>query len=159
MAKEINMQKAKEVFDTVVNMFDTRNLNYDKHEDKLLIKSGFTGEDLPIEFIVVIKPDQEVVQVLSRLPLSMPEDKRIDGAIAVCAANYGIVDGCFDYDLNDGEITFRLTSSYRESTLGEELFEYMIMCAAGTIDDHNDKFFMLSKGMMTLQQFLEQENR
>ena len=159
MSKEINMQKAKEVFDTVVNMFDTRNLNYDKHEEKLLIKSGFTGEDLPIEFIVVIKPDQEVVQVLSRLPLSMPEDKRIDGAIAVCAANYGIVDGCFDYDLNDGEITFRLTSSYRESTLGEELFEYMIMCAAGTIDDYNDKFFMLSKGMMTLQQFLEQENR
>ena len=159
MSKEINMQKAKEVFDTVVNMFDTRNLNYDKHEEKLLIKSGFTGEDLPIEFILVIKPDQEVVQVLSRLPLSMPEDKRIDGAIAVCAANYGIVDGCFDYDLNDGEITFRLTSSYRESTLGEELFEYMIMCAAGTIDDYNDKFFMLSKGMMTLQQFLEQENR
>ena len=159
MSKEINMQKAKEVFDTVVNMFDTRNLNYDKHEEKLLIKSGFTGEDLPIEFILVIKPDQEVVQVLSRLPLSMPEDKRIDGAIAVCAANYGIVDGCFDYDLNDGEITFRLTSSYRESTLGDELFEYMIMCAAGTIDDYNDKFFMLSKGMMTLQQFLEQENR
>ena len=34
----------------------------------------------------------------------------------------------------------------------------MIMVSAGTIDNYNDKFFMLSKGMITLQQFIEQEN-
>ena len=54
------------------------------------------------------------------------EDKRVDGAIAVCVANNGLNDGCFDYDVRDGEIRFRLTSSYRESTPGTALFEYMI---------------------------------
>ena len=88
----------------------------------------------------------------------MPEDKRVDGAIAVCAANYGLVDGSFDYDLRDGEIRFRLTSSYRESALSEDLFEYMIMVSAATVDQYNDKFFMIAKGIMTVQQFLEQEN-
>lgn len=158
MAEEMNMQKAKQVFNTMIRMLDTRGWHYEKHEDNLLIKSGVQGDDLPIEFIVVVKPKQQVVQFLSRLPFSMPEDKRVDGALAICVANYGLVDGSFDYDLSDGDITFRLNSSYRESTLGEDLFEYIIMCAAATVDNYNDKFFMLAKGMMTIQQFIEQEN-
>ncbi len=158
MAEEMNMRKAYEVFSVLINMLDTRGWKYEMHEEDLLIKSGIKGDDLPIEFIVVVKPRNEVVQFLSALPFNMPEDKRVEGAIAVCAANYGIVDGSFDYDLTDGKILFRLTSSYRESKLSEDLFEYMIMVAASTVDNYNDKFFMLAKDMMTIQQFIEQEN-
>ena len=53
MAEEMNMQKAREVFGTLVKMLDTRDWKYEKHEDKLLIKSGVKGDDLPVEFIVV----------------------------------------------------------------------------------------------------------
>lgn len=158
MAEAVDMKKAKSVFETLTKMLDSRDLHYEKHEDDLLIKSGVKGDDLPIEFIVAIRAEKQVVQFMSRLPFSIPEDKRIDGAIAVCVANYGLCDGSFDYDLSEGDITFRLTSSYRESVLGEDLFEYMIMVAAGTVDRYNDKFFMIAKGMMTVQQFIEQEN-
>ena len=152
------MKEAKKVFDSLVKMLDERDWNYEKHEDELLIRSGIKGEDLPIEFLMVIKPKHQLVQFLSKLPFSFPDDKRVDGAIAICVANYGLIDGSFDYDINDGEIIFRLNSSYRESVLGPDLFEYMIMVSASTIDNYNDKFFMLAKGMMTIQQFLEQEN-
>ena len=158
MAKEMNMQKAKEVFGTLVNMLDNRGWKYEKHEEDLVIKSGVKGDDLPVEFIVLVNPRNEVVQFYSAMPFNVPEDKRLDAALAVCVANYGLVDGSFDYDLSDGEIRFRLTCSYRESTLSEELFEYMIMVSASTVDQYNDKFFMLAKGMMTVQQFIEQEN-
>ena len=83
MAEEMNMQKAKEVFNTLTKMLDTRDWKYEKHEDKLLIKSGVKGDDLPVEFIVVVKPRNEVVQFISAMPFNMPEDKRVDGAIAV----------------------------------------------------------------------------
>ena len=155
---EVNMAKAKEIFDALVDMLDTRGWKYDKFEEDLVIKSGIKGEDLPIEFIVVVKPKNQVVQLLSRLPFEIPEEKRVDAAIAICVANNGLVDGSFDYDISDGQITFRLTSSYRESTLGADLFEYMILVSAGTIDDYNDKFFMIAKNMMSVQQFIEKEN-
>ena len=155
---EVNMTKAKEIFGTLVAMLDERDWNYEKLEDDLVIKSGIKGDDLPIEFIVIVNPKNEVVQFISKLLFNMPEDKRVDGAIAVCVANYGLVDGSFDYDISDGEIRYRLTSSYRESILGKDLFEYMIMVAAGTVDNYNDKFFMLAKNMITIQQFIEQEN-
>lgn len=155
MSNEINMELAKRTFDTLVNMFESRNLQYDKHEEELIVRSGIKGEDLPIDFIVVVKPSNEVVQFLSKLPFNMPEDKVIDGAIAVSAANYGLVDGSFDYNVMDGSIIFRLTSSYRDSILSEDLFEYMIMVSAATIDEYNDKFFMLAKGMIDIQKFIE----
>ena len=158
MAEELNMQKAQEVYATIIRMLDNMEWKYEKHEDDLLIKSGVKGDDLPIEFIMVVRPKNQVVQFISSLPFNMPEDKRVDGAIAVCVANYGLVDGSFDYDLRDGEIRFRLTCSYRESTLSEELFTYLIMVSASTVDNYNDKFFMIAKGMMTVQQFIEQEN-
>ena len=152
------MREAKKVFDSLVKMLDERGWKYEKHEDELLIRSGIKGDDLPIEFLMVVKPKNQLVQFLSKLPFSFPDDKRVDGAIAICVANYGLIDGSFDYDISDGEIIFRLNSSYRESVLGPDLFEYMIMVSASTIDNYNDKFFMLSKGMITIQQFLEQEN-
>ena len=155
---EVNMEKAKEVFDALVNMLDTRDWKYEKFEEDLVIKSGIKGEDLPIEFLIVIKPNNQVVQLLSRLPFQIPEDKRVDAAIAICVANNGLVDGSFDYDISDGEITFRLTCSYRESYLSADLFEYMILVSAGTIDNYNDKFFMIGKNMLTVSQFIEQEN-
>lgn len=158
MARELNMERANRIFNALVQSLDKNGWNYDKHEENLLIKSAIKGEDLPIEFIVVVRPKQEVVQFLSRLPFVVPEDKRVDCALAICIANNGLVDGSFDYNLTDGEITFRLTSSYRDSILGAELFEYMIMCSASTIDNYNDKFFMLGKGMITIEQFIEQEN-
>ncbi len=159
MFEEVDMQKAQEVFATIVRMLDGIGWRYDKREEELLIKSGVKGDDLPIEFIIRVKPRNEVVQFISAMPFNMPEDKRIDGAIAVSAANYGIVDGSFDYDISDGQILFRLTSSYRASTLGEDLFEYMVMVSASTIDKYNDRFFMLAKGMITIEQFLELEGQ
>ena len=157
MSEELDMQQAKKVFDTLVNMLDSKGWSYDKHEDKLLITSGVKGDDFPIEFIVLVQPNNQVVQFISRLPFTIPEEKRVDGAIAVCVANFGLVDGSFDYDVSDGELRYRLTSSYRESTLGEELFEYMIMVAANTVDRYNDRFFMLSKGMIDIQRFMEMD--
>lgn len=158
MAEELNMELAKKNFDALCASLDNRGWTYDKMEDKLMIKSGVKGDDLPIEFFIRIIPRNEVVQFISSLPFNMPEDKRVDGAIAVCAANYGLIDGSFDYDLSDGEIRYRLTCSYRENILTDEQLRYMVNCAAATVDDYNDKFFMIAKDMMTVQQFIEKEN-
>ncbi len=154
---ENKAERAKKVYATLIKMLDNKEWRYERHDDDLVIKSGVKGDDLPIEFIVMVRPENEIIQFFSRLPFEMAEDKRVDGAIAVCVANYGLIDGSFDYDISDGEIRYRLTCSYCGSEISESLFEYIIFCAASTVDRYNDRFFMLSKGMMTLQQFIEQD--
>ena len=154
---EINMTKAKEVYRTLLKMLDAKKFKYERHDEDLLIKSGIRGEDLPVEFLMVVMPKNEVVQFISPMPFNIAEDKRVEAAVAVAIANYGLINGSFDFDLSDGEIRFRLTSSYRDSTLGKDLFEYMMMVGASTVDNYNDKFLMLSKGIITVEQFMEQE--
>ena len=77
----------------------------------------------------------------------------IDSDISVI--NNNLVDGCFDYDLSDGTIIFRMTNSYLESEVSRELFEYMLFLSFTTVDEYNDKLMMLSKGLISLAQFLE----
>ena len=143
------------MYDVLCRMMDNKGWHYEKEEEDLIVKSGVKGNDFPIEFIIRVNPRNELVSFFSKLPFNVEEDKRIDVALAICAVNYWLADGSFDYDLSDGSILFRLTSSYKESTLGEALFEYMVIVSAATVDNYNDKFFMMSKGMMTYQQFIE----
>lgn len=157
MENEVNMERAREVYDELCEMLDTREWSYDKDEERLIIKSGIKGKDLPINFILIVNPKSQVVQFLSSMPFAIPEDKRIDCAVAVCVANYGLVDGSFDYDITDGEIRYRVTSSYRDSRLGPDLYEYLIMVGASTVDNYNDKFFALSKGYTTIQEFIDND--
>lgn len=155
---EDNMKQAKEVFSTLVEMLDEKEWQYKKDEENLMIHSGVTGDDLPVEFIVAIDAEREVVRFLSKLPFTIPEEKRVDGAIAVCVANNGMVNGSFDYDINTGSIIFRLTTSFKSgSVLSKDLFEYMILVSAHTVDHYNDKFLMLAMGATNLQQFIDQE--
>ena len=144
------MEQAKQVYQKIINMLDNRGWKYERHDEDLVIASGVTGEDLPIAFIFAVKPQNHLVQFLSKIPVTMPEEKRIDGAIAACAASNHLIDGSFDYDVMNGSIVFRLTSSYLNSDISEDLLEYMLMVSAATIDEYNDKFLMLAKGMITI---------
>ena len=89
------------------------------------------------------------------MPFKMDETKRVEGALITSYANYKLADGSFDYNLGDGSIIFRMTSSFRESLIGAELFKYMISCAAYSVDKYNDQFFMVSKGMLSVDDFVK----
>lgn len=155
---DANFIKAKSVFDTICGLFDSNNWKYSKDEENLRIEASFSGEDLSMKTIFLIRPDKQLVTMFSPLPFNIAEDKRVDAAIAVAIANYGLVNGTFDYDLSDGEIRFRIVAPFMDSTLSASVFEYMIRLLFNTVDNYNDRFLMLSKGMITLEKFVELEN-
>lgn len=152
-----NMKTAKNTYYTLCTKLDQMGWKYEKFEENLVVKSGVRGDDLPIEFIIVVNSDTQIVRFMSKLPYNIPEDKRVDVAIAICAANNGLVDGNFDYDVLTGEIVFRLTANFRDSILGGDIFEYMVIVGSKIVDKYNDRLLMLSKGMLSIKQFLSEE--
>ena len=151
------MQHAKTVYETACQALSNRDWKYTRHDDDLTLSFGARGDDLPMDFVLIVNPKAQVISLISPLPYKIAQDKRVDGSLAVNVANYGLINGTFDYDISDGEIRFRICSSYRDSLIGEELINYMVMLAAGTIDDYNDKFLMISKGMWSIQDFIKWE--
>lgn len=157
MAEEQRNKNAETVFQTLCETLDDRNWKYDKHPEDFVVHFIVSGDDIPMEFVVFIDPEKELVRMLSRLPFAFGEEKRVEGAIATCQATFKLVDGSFDYDFKTGRILFRLTSSFRGSLISKELIAYMIDCACYTVDEYNDKFLMIEKGMLSLEDFLKQD--
>lgn len=150
---------AQSVYSTLCKLLDKRGLKYenvgkDKDGDWTVRFKG-TGDDLPMEFVLFIDVKRQLIRMLSRMPFCFSEAKRIDGAIAVSHANYRMVDGDFDYNIDTGAIIFKMTSSIRNSLISEDLLNYMLNISINMTDEFNDKFFMLDKGQMTLQQFID----
>lgn len=157
MTEEMLKKSGENVYATICKMFDNLGYHYERHDDDLVVSCTVKGEDIPMDILFIVRSERQLVQLLSPMPFTVPEDKRMEMAVAVTVASNNLVDGSFDFDLSNGRIVFRQTSSYMESILGEELFTYMLMVSANTIDDYNDKFLMLAKGMMTLEQFIEKQ--
>ena len=154
MADKKELEQAREAFDTLCEMLDGNDWHYDKEEDDFTIMCGARGDDLPMPIKIQVDAERQIVSLLSLLPFDVPEDKRVEIALAVSAVNYALVDGSFDYNFADGTLLFRMTSSYRESKVGKTMFEYMLYLSCGTIDDYNDKFEKIINGEMTLNELV-----
>lgn len=153
-----DLQKALEIYDILCRTLEAQDWPYEKIKDELMIKCNVRGEDLPMEVFVYVDAGRHVVRLFSPLPVIVPEDNRLNVAVAVSAVNNRLVDGNFDYDVTNGRIHYRKTHSYLESTIGQERFVYMLYSSVSMIDRYNDKFLMLAKDMISLGQFLDMFN-
>ncbi len=157
MADQKLLEQAKITFATLCQALDNNEWNYKKNEENLSIECGAQGEDLPMDLSINVDPERMIVLLISHMPFVVQEDKRLEMAIAVSAVNNTLVDGSFDYDVSTGHMFFRMTNSFLESKIGQEVFAYMLYCSCHIIDDYNDKFLMLAKGMISIEKFLESE--
>jgi len=151
------MQEAKVVYETFCDALTGDDWKYTRHDDDLVITCGAKGEDLPIELMIRVDAKRRLISILSRLPSVFGEDKRVDGNLAICVANKGMVHGCFDFDNSTGKVYFRMANSYRGCRISKDLCLYMTYCACSTIDAYNDKFLMVSKNLLSLEQFIKSE--
>ncbi len=154
MSEASKRELAQKVYDSLCQTIRSRNWRFQEKKEQMMVRFGVVGDDIPMRFVMVVDEERRLVRLLSRLPFTMREDRRTEGAIAACACTYGLANGCFDYNIHDGSITFRMTASYRESVIGEGLFNYMIDCAAATVDEFNDKLYALNEGLLDISAFL-----
>jgi len=154
---ELKLQNAKAAYAKLCESMEALEWNYTKNEDDFVVECSARGEDLPMDLVIRCDIDMQLIQIFSHLPFSVPEDKLLDFAVVISVINNKIVDGCFDYNITDGNLFFRMTNSFMENTLSFETIKYLVFCSCATIDSYNDKLLMVAKGMLTLEQFLETE--
>ncbi len=157
MSESDKMQLAQEVYDNLCEALDRREWKYEKFPDDLTIRFKSIGDDLPMDFIVIVDSDRQLLRVMSPVPVDDNKNKRLELAIATCVASYGLSDGSFDYDITTGDIFFRLTVCFRNSTIGDGLFEYLVGVSSAIVDKYNDKFFAISKGLLSVDDFIVSE--
>ncbi len=150
------IERAKKVFEDLCAAIDARNWKYTKDEEKLLVHFGVSGQDIPMQFLIIVDIKAQYIRLLSPLPFDFPEDKRVEGAIAACAMNMPLAEGSFDFDLKSGKTWFRQAASFRDSAIGDALFQHMISYACAAVDLFNDRLEALATGKISLPEFLQE---
>ncbi|MDE7373620.1 MAG: hypothetical protein K2N18_06115, partial [Clostridia bacterium] len=95
MSEEKELTQAQTVYNALCEMLDEHDWHYQKLEEDLSIKCGAQGDDLPMEIIVDVDKDRQLVSLISFMPFTIPENRRAALAVAVSQANNGMVDGSF----------------------------------------------------------------
>lgn len=157
---DVNLEKrAVEVYETLCAALDKLNFKYEKEgkdsDGDYTVRFSGVGDDLPMEFVMFCDVNRQLVRVMSQMPFKFSPEKRVEGALVTCRANYMMVDGNFDYDFETGKVIFKITTSYRDSLIDQELLLYMVRLAISMVDEFNDKFFAVDKGLMSVDDFMQ----
>jgi hypothetical protein len=159
---QINIQNTSANADVLIAMLEHKGIKYkiaERTETRTRIRIHFEGNGLPFTIYMILRADRQIVSVFSVMPFTVPDGKRYEAAIAVAAANHGLIDGSFDINTETGEIRFRLTSCFISTVLCEDLFSYLMYVSAETVDRFNDRFDDLANGRCTLEDFIRADEQ
>ena len=154
---DVNYSAAARVFNKIDAYLKSKDWKYDKDVENFRFNYQVGGDDIPMSFILFIDAERELIRSLSFLPFDFAEDKRIEGAIAVCVANHGMVNGSFDYDISDGTVFHKLAVSYKNTEVTDETITYIMGLGMAMVDKYNDRFFALNKGYISIADFMKDE--
>ena len=144
-------------YNTLCSALDDHNWEYEKDDENFAVFCKVQGDDLPMNITLIVEAERQLFILLSHLNFPIPLDKRLDFAVAVSLINYNLIDGSFDFDIKEGNLYFKMTSSYIDSDIDKEVFYQMLYTSIAVIDEYNDKFLMLSKNYISLATFIKNE--
>ena len=144
----------QQVYGKLISALTYREWTYARDDDRMRVQFDVSGDDFPMRFVMIVDAERQQIRLLSRLPFEMSESKRMEGAVATCVASFMLPDGNFDYNVETGEIGFRVTHVFMDSDISEEVLQYMISWSCAVVDKYNDKFFAIDKGYLTLDDFI-----
>ena len=98
MANFLEQQEAEKAYETFCEMLDDMEWSYDRDDENLTIKTGANGDDLPLDIKVTFNVKLQICTIFSHLPFKAPDEDTVATAVAICATNYNMVDGSFDFD-------------------------------------------------------------
>ncbi len=149
------MSECTKIYEQLCTHLEAAGWKFTRHDNKQIVTMVMQGDDLPMNLLLHVR-EKHVLYLRSLLPFTIPEDKRIDVIIACNAINYKLINGNFELDMSDGELSFRIAMPYSGADLSPEQVNYMVEVASSTVDEYNDKLLMLIKDMLSIQDFISE---
>jgi hypothetical protein len=105
-------------------------------EDMLLYRAAFEGENGEGICFAQIEPELELFIFYAYAPLKVPAAQRAAVAEFVNRANYGMWIGNFELDYTDGEVRFKGSVAFKDTTLTEALIRNTIYASVGALHQY-----------------------
>lgn len=150
-----SLEKAQGVYDLLVRVLKKGDWKFEGNDEELYVMSAYVGEDYPISFFIRVDAHRECLIFATGDIAVFEEEKRAEGALAVCAANHGALFGHFDYDASKGTVRYLLTASFAGCSLQEKFIVDFLESGLVMCDRFNERFLALAQGDTCLKKFTE----
>lgn len=157
MEDETRNANAQAEYELLCQTLDEIEVPYTKEEEKLVVRFKIQRDEksVPLTYYMRIFPDAENVLLLSPLQLEVPEDKRFEMSYAINGINTLLFHGVFDFDIKEGSILFRVSTSFIDSIVGAVVFVDLIRMTDVLVNKFHGDLLALAEGNITLDQFIE----
>lgn len=156
MTKDLEVKKASEakiLYGTLCSFLDGKKLKYEKDESNLIVRMSFLGKSMTINFFIKVDASRSVMYLKSPMPFVIDGNNKEAMIHAVTMANWTMLNGMFEIDLDHGYIGFKLVVPFMESLLSEQLCKYMIDTSYRMVNIFNEKLGSVADGAMSLEEF------
>lgn len=143
------------VLKNIIKALDEERIEHSNDEENINISCMTHKFGLHIDFMFKINAENMSVMLISELPCIVKRSRTEDLAAAVCFINNFTANGCFDFDIDNGKIFFRMTNCFCDSLIGKEAYDYMINCLLSMLDEYSEQFKLLAEGSISLDEFVD----
>lgn len=123
------MNDARVVMEQVAGFLDADSVGYELLEDGRVIKTGFRGDVGLFKILISAMDDPLVMFLVTRIPLVVPEAKRLAIAEATTRINYGMTLGRFEMNMSTGDVNFYAAIPIIDSALTQEQLLVVLFAA------------------------------
>lgn len=131
-------------FEDLVAILQEDGVKFTSREEEGFLMAGFSGgRHGPVQLLARVDGQRDVLTLSFRLPLTIPEDKRLEMAEAVTRANYGLVVGSFEMDMRDGELNYKVVVPIDEAMLSHAQFRHCMGAALMTVQRYLPAYYRI----------------
>ena len=117
-----------------IEFFNKQGWSYNQASDKPVIHTGFNGDNGHWNCVAVAGPQDSYLLFLSLLPCKAVRASTSRLRELLTRINFGLTQGCFEMDFEDGEIRFRTSTPVACTDVSPEVVEHLVFSNLCTVD-------------------------
>lgn len=149
------MSYSKAIYERINDGFKKTGWKYSFDEEKSAFRSGFNIDSKLKDVKLRIVPRDASYTVFAYVNIGADENCRSKVAEYIARANYGLVFGNFELDMNDGEVRYKMTVDCGENAKSlptDDMFERSIIIPVQMCEKYGDGLLAVMYGFMSPEQ-------
>lgn len=109
---------------------------FEKDDEHQVIKTGVSASNASFRLIIYSMEEKDLLTVYVSQDNNIPENRRPAVAEFIARANFGLNLGNFDFDMDDGELGYKVAVDVEGGTLSADMVGNMVGAAVATMDKY-----------------------
>lgn len=127
-------------FTAITSFLESRGLDYFPHAKESRVGFTLGSDQADYRFTIRIAEGWDHLEYIACCPFRVRKELRSTVAELIARANFGMLDGKFEIDMNDGEVRFHLVHFLGDGELSTKMVERLYRSCVFTLDRYIPAF-------------------